>query len=141
MRTMPAPRRFDLAQFERAHESVAADGRYDVAVHGPNGFLRHFAGSAAPPLAVQCDYDLASSARLRLTLANHGGDECIVTIKPNAYDNDADRIVPIAAGASAAQVWDVETASDGWYDFTVLADDFRWRFAGHVELGRASVSG
>ena len=92
-----APRRFDLAQFERAHESIATDGSYDVAVHGPNGFLRHFAGSAASPLDVHCDYDFASRARLRLTLANHGGDECIVTIKPNAYDNDADRIVPLAA--------------------------------------------
>src|SRR5262249_20353458 len=29
-----APRRFDLAQFERAHEAIEANGTYDVAVHG-----------------------------------------------------------------------------------------------------------
>jgi phospholipase C len=137
-----APRRFDLAQFEHVHDSIAVQGAYDVAIHGPNGFLRHFAGNASPTIDVHCEYDFTTEARVRLTLANRIGDEGIVTIKPNAYDNGADRIVPLASGASATQVWDVETSSDGWYDFTVIGDNnLRWRFAGHVELGRGSVSG
>jgi phospholipase C len=137
-----APRRFDVAAFERVHEAISANDAYDVAVHGPNGFLRHFMGNAAASLDARCEYDFASGAKLRLTLANRGADACIVNITPNAYDNDADRIVPLAASASATHVWDLETTSDGWYDFTVIAgDNFRWRFAGHVELGRASISG
>ena len=136
------PRRFDLAQFEHAHETVEATGNYDVAVHGPNGFLRHFAGDSAMRLDVCCEYEVKSPATLRLCITNRGDDECIVTFKANAYDDGADRIVPLAGNASAAQVWDLESSSDGWYDVTVLAGNgFRWRFAGHVELGRASISG
>jgi phospholipase C len=136
------PRRFDIAQYERAHETIAARDTYDVAIHGPNGFLRHFAGNAASPLEVHCAYDFSSAARLHLTITNSGNAERIVTIRPNAYDTSADRLVALGSGASSTQVWDIETSTDGWYDLTVsVADDFRWRFAGHVELGRASVSG
>ncbi len=134
------PRRYDLAQIERAHERIAAGDAYDVAIHGPNGFLRHFVGSNAASLAVHCDYETSSPrACLRLTLTNKSDIEHAVTIRPNAYDNGSDRTVALAAGRSSTQTWE---CADGWYDFTVAhADNFRWRFAGHIETGRATVSG
>jgi phospholipase C len=140
--THDAPRRFDIAQFERVHETIDTGDICDVAIHGPNGFLRHFVCTTATTLDVHCDYDLSSEARLRLTISNRSDAHRIVTITPNAYDSRPDRTVALEPGASSTQAWDVETSGDGWYDLSVIADgDFRWRFAGHIELGRASISG
>ncbi len=137
-----APRRFDVAPFERVHETIPVGDAYDIAIHGPNGFLRHFEGLAPSALDVRCDYDFSSTVRLHLTIANGSDAEHIVTVRSKAYDVDADRIVALDARDSSTQVWDLEASSDGWYDVTVmLGDDFRWRFAGHVELGRSSISG
>ena len=137
-----APRRFDISPFERVRETIAVDDAYDVAIYGPNGFLRHFEGSAESPLDVHCEYDFSSLTQLRLTIANRVESERVVTIRANAYVSEPDRIVTLGISTSSTQMWDVETSTDGWYDITVsLGEDFRWRFAGHIELGRASVSG
>jgi phospholipase C len=136
------PRRFDNAPFERVHETIAVDEAYEVAIHGPNGFLRQFEGTAESPLEVRCEYDFTLSAQLHLTIANRAESERIVTVRVNAYDSEPDCVVALDGGASSTQMWDVETSTDGWYDLTVsLGEDFRWRFSGHIELGRASVSG
>jgi phospholipase C len=56
---------------------------------------------------------------------------------------DSKKVI-VDAAESVTLDWDVELYTNGWYDLTVSredASDFRWRFAGHVETGNASVSG
>ena len=143
------PRRYDVS----VADGTSADsfplgeaGHYDVAVHGPNGFLRRFIGDAAhSDIAVSCDRDLAQSgqARVRITVTNQGSESVNVRVS-DEYRNTQLTTTAIGTGSYAVFDGDVEMYTNGWYDLTVSIDgvsDFRWRFAGHVETGDASVSG
>ena len=124
-----------------------AAGAYDFTVHGPNGFLRRYAGNLntaasagnANPEAGNC-YDVAN-ANVQLTLSNQGSVPCQLSVA-NAYATGAPHVYTLAAGAQVTDYWDVR-ASHGWYDLSVSsASDaqFARRFAGHVENGQASMS-
>jgi phospholipase C len=48
----------------------------------------------------------------------------------------------VAAGAAKAPSWSL-ASTKGWYDLTVTIhgdDQFEYRYAGHLEDGRASIS-
>jgi phospholipase C len=123
--------------------SDAEQGRYDLAVFGPNGFLRVFRGTASPDaqanLDVRCRYD-AESSEIVLVVTNRGPRHCDVTAT-NAY-----------GGASISRLLDSGdrtrwrfrvNASHGWYDISIEAssdDSFLHRLAGHLEDGKDSVS-
>jgi phospholipase C len=118
-------------------------GRYDLSVYGPNGFLRTFRGTASPnaqaKLDIDCSYD-TDDYKLVLQITNLGPVPCRVTIA-NAYDNDviAHRLRP---GQSFRKRLSLK-ASFGWYDHVVEVDTdqaFLRRLAGHVENGRDSAS-
>ncbi|MDG4861574.1 DUF756 domain-containing protein, partial [Streptomyces sp. T-3] len=118
----------------------ASDGRHDLAVFGPNGFLRHFksAGkSVAPEVVARHD---KASGNIRLTLKNAGSAAVNLTLT-NAYGG-ASQTFKVNAGASVEHTVDLR-ASKSWYDLAVKSDaDAGWlrRLAGHVETGSASVS-
>ncbi|MEU1823310.1 phosphocholine-specific phospholipase C [Streptomyces abikoensis] len=114
-------------------------GKYDVDLHGPDGYLRGFKGDVRtwsdgtkghPEAAVTPDpatSDPATPRTLRLTLTNGGGAPVVFTI------SDGQRAT-VAAGGSARLTLAAER--DGGYDHTVTADvgdDFERRFAGRVE--------
>ena len=65
-------------------------GRYDLSVYGPNGFLRTFRGSIAPDakanLDIDCGYDV-DEYDLVLVITNRGPVACRVSVA-NAYDDD-----------------------------------------------------
>ncbi|MEU8031049.1 phosphocholine-specific phospholipase C, partial [Streptomyces sp. NPDC049099] len=118
--------------------SAYSGGVHDLAVHGPNGFLRVFKGKgkAAGPEAtarhVGDHLELtftnkgAGTVRLRL-VSGYGGSPATVTVRP---------------GATVRHTVDL-TASKRWYDVTVTCDGdpaFLRGFAGHVENGRPGVS-
>ncbi len=139
------PRRYDVAATDNTVADVfpfPENDRYDIAVHGPNGFLRRFVGDASrADLAISCEYvfDGPQNARVRLIATNRGSNSTTITI--DAADS---KTATIHAAASVAFDWNVELYTNGWYDLTVSCEgdsDFRWRFAGHVETGNASVSG
>ncbi|RDZ28112.1 phosphocholine-specific phospholipase C [Lysobacter silvisoli] len=125
-----------------------SQGKYDLAVHGPNGYLRAFkgdllkataAGGANPELRVE--YDVANE-RLLLRLRNTGTGACRVTLRPNHYSSAAPRSYPLAAGATVDDTWTL-AASAHWYDFSLTSDHdstYLRRCAGHMETGRPSVS-
>ncbi len=116
------------------------DDGYDIAVHGANGFLRHFSGTPnGHGIHIECAIDDAMS-RFMLTVINARSDAQSLRVSPNAYA-PASKGRTVDAGQTAR--FDVELMR-GWYDVTLALDaasDFRWRFAGHVENGVESVSG
>jgi phospholipase C len=65
-------------------------------------------------------------------------------VKSNGYRTDGPWTYTVAAGATVSDFWNVQLYTNGWYDFTATASSdasFSRRFAGHVELGVASVTG
>jgi phospholipase C len=120
------------------------NGVYDLEAHGPNGFLRQWRGSVAtgmgPAPEITAAYE-PSGGRLRLTLSNHGGAPCTVTVR-NAYVAGDVRIYPLAPGASIADTWALDGQAN-WYDISATVAElpgFWRRLAGHVEDGQPSRS-
>ncbi|MBY8879364.1 phosphocholine-specific phospholipase C [Actinacidiphila acidipaludis] len=120
-------------------DTAATGGAYELTVHGPNGFLRSFAGSVAkngPEVTARHE----ASGRIELTLANAGHADVRLTVR-NAYDGSKETFT-VRAGRRGTHTLDLGH-SGRWYDLTVTSDHdaaFLRRFAGHVENGRPGVS-
>ncbi|SHF68193.1 phosphocholine-specific phospholipase C [Streptoalloteichus hindustanus] len=127
-------------------ETVPLRGdRYHLAVLGPNGFRREFAG---PTSGVGADAEVRARAerherRLVFSLTNRGTSP--VTFELRAAEDTADQTLalgPRAVRVHAGQRRDVSWPTNGtrgWYDLEIhLAEDkgFRQRFAGRVENGQ-----
>ncbi|MET8638401.1 phosphocholine-specific phospholipase C [Streptomyces sp. NPDC004680] len=130
--------------------SSESDTAYDLTVTGPNRFLRRFigdAGTAGKDLVVEASYyDGRSTAhpKLKLALRNNGHKPVTFTITHNRYVSGAPKKVRVASHSSEAWAVDALEISNGWYDVTVTADcDHGWsqRFTGHLETGKASITG
>ncbi|GGW98446.1 non-hemolytic phospholipase C [Streptomyces chryseus] len=121
---------------------------YRFTVTGPNGFRREFAGTRTGAAEVSSHLDVGDRD-LHLTLANRGKEPLTFTVTTLAYADEADlddgrpRRITVKPGRSRTVVHSAADAH-GWYDLaiTVTGDDaFRRRLMGHIENGRASVSG
>jgi phospholipase C len=116
--------------------------RYDLIVHGPNGFYRRFAGPLDQDLSVELIDTAGGDVVVKVANASAELRKFEVTMDdPYPTGNKALRRRTIAIGpGEAAQIpWDL-TASDHWYSLTVCAEglpNFLRRFAGRVETGRA----
>jgi phospholipase C len=125
--------------------SSFSGGKYDVAVHAPNGFFRGFLGdNSDPAIEVHCRYQKYYGAK-SLT----GNVEVLVTRKNVSHPytiqiiDNAYKAVPItvhsnAEDASKAVVLTLEK-NHGWYDFSVKVHgypNFENRYAGRVDTGR-----
>jgi phospholipase C len=116
---------------------------YDLAIYGPNGFLRSvkgsFAGEARANLAVRASYDL-NHLRLRLEVRNVSGTPYKVRVFDHYTGQPAARF--LAPGERFEHEYPAD-ASFGWYDLTVSADGdsaFQQRIAGHLETGCDSMT-
>jgi phospholipase C len=119
------------------------DQTYDLAVHGPNGFLRKFRGDvgghAPANLIVDCIYH-AQGPSITLEIKNVGGAQSEVHVF-NAYGGGS-HAHALRPGESMLEHVSLE-GSFGWYDLTIeVASDavFRQRWAGHVETGNPSMT-
>ncbi|WP_344492538.1 phosphocholine-specific phospholipase C [Streptomyces enissocaesilis] len=139
------------------HRDVRGTARWDVpltkdayrfTITGPNGFRREFAGTEAGAAEVSSYLD-ARDRDLHLTLVNRGREPLIFTVRTLAYADEADlggrrpREVTVKPGRSRTVVHSAADAH-GWYDLEISVTGdaaFRRRLMGHVENGRASVSG
>lgn len=148
-----APRTYTVEAGKRLKDTltVNANGAYDFSVHGPNGFLRRFAGkvsqqqhghgndeSAEPE--VFDGYDVANG-NIQLKLLNLGSAPREFTVA-NAYDSHGPVQKTVRGGDSENLYLDLRPVY-GWYDLTITVDSdstFVRRIAGHVETGRASMS-
>ncbi|MEV2252696.1 phosphocholine-specific phospholipase C [Streptomyces sp. NPDC050147] len=136
------------------HQDVVREGSWTVpvakdayafTVTGPGGFRREFAGGKDGGAQVA---SAITRRELHVTLANRGRKELVFTVKPVGYVEEHQvrrrtRVVRVKAGSSRTIAWQTDD-EHGWYDFEVTATGepgFRRRLMGHIENGRASVSG
>ncbi len=120
-----------------------ADGVYDIWLHGPNGFLRHFTGNDVTFNAVEVTLTLSGPPNhpllvLTITHSAESSASAFVT----AGSQSSQLVVP-GRGKSVVTL-DPLTTNDGWYDVGVSIDGqqpFLRRFAGHLENGQPSVTG
>jgi phospholipase C len=120
--------KWDLAGF--------ADGKYDLNVCGPNGFLLRLAGDVDDPLL-----EIKVAAGVLSTTNQEKKGSYKVLITHNAYGLARQTLV-VKAGQSQEVAFDLK-ASHGWYDFTVQVEGFAHferHYAGHVENGEPSFS-
>ncbi|MET8697846.1 phospholipase domain-containing protein, partial [Kitasatospora sp. NPDC004723] len=127
-------------------EAAATNGRYDFTVHGPDGFVRRFAGtvirdgagSASVPEG-QNDMgipivtaDLSMSGRLTLQLVNDGMTDVCFSVAPNDFAGTA-QTVWVRPGKQTNLTWPLD--KQGRYDVVVTAatgQRFARRYAGWV---------
>ncbi|CAD6509973.1 phosphocholine-specific phospholipase C [Paraburkholderia sabiae] len=122
--------------------------RYHLALRGPNGYLRTFAGDVSTAsgtstthLEIEARHD-RSSNELRLRLMNTGGTACTFVVTANAYRRDGPWTFSVPARGEIPTRWPVST-SGNWYDFSVTVAGqpaFLRRVAGRIETGRDLVS-
>jgi phospholipase C len=122
--------------------SWPVQGAYDLDVHGPHGFVRHFKGdlaSAKTSLRVISRYD-RGDASVVLSLANEGREFCSASVQ-NLYNGESIDYT-LQPGQHIERKWRLGE-SYGWYDLVVRSDaesGFVQRLAGHVETGEPGVS-
>jgi phospholipase C len=130
--------RHDVPAHGTGQVSVPVSGTYDIAVHGPNRFLRTFAGNgkgAGVEVAVTID-----GRCLKVAISNGGSAAATVKLAGNHGPSGT---FPVAAGHTVTEEIDVVDLAQGWYDLTatVTGDSaFQRRFVGHVEYGN-SITG
>ena len=147
------PWQYDVAAGATVQDYFSAQlfgaGKYDLSLYGPNGFRRRFVGNidtAGAKVEASASYDLSTAghAKLLLALVNTSSSAVVFTVRANAYRGDGPWLYSVAPGATVKASWDVQADTQGWYDFTATVNSdalFSRTFAGHVELGQASITG
>ncbi|HEX8870516.1 MAG TPA: phospholipase domain-containing protein, partial [Lentzea sp.] len=123
-------------QISDTWNTVYSAGAYDLTVHGPNGFLREFKGSAVPAAEVSARQ---SGCNLVLRFTNAAGSDRHLKVT-NSYGGSIS--VTVKPGRTVTRIIDL-TKSKRWYDISVVSTEdsgFLRRFAGHVETGEPGVS-
>ena len=134
-------RTYTVEPGKQLSDSWNAAPSYNLAVYGPNGFFRSFAGSiGGAALDVNSRYDIEGGGTIKWQIANLTGDQAEVSVK-DAYTGEANTRLVQRHGT-----FEDELSVDrfhGWYDLivTVAGDrSFNYRLAGHVETGKDSFS-
>jgi phospholipase C len=147
-------RNFQRYDFKERNYAVAAgDGfqdewpvrdfdnnKYQLEVHGPNGFSRYFKGSEGDP-QLQISVQHLPNGHAQVKLVNTGEHAYVISITDNAYGNS--KINKSIAGNTIVMINPDLSKCFGWYDFTIKVDgndDFEKRYTGRVEAGKPTKS-
>jgi phospholipase C len=136
------PRFYTVEAGKRLEDVVPVDGRYDLTLYGPNGFLRGFRGELASANVEVSSRFEPRDGGLLVTLRNAGAKPMTLEVAANAYLQTPPRLHRLAPGEEVVDVWSLK-ASHNWYDFIVTcaeAPSFQRRLAGHGEDGKPSLS-
>jgi phospholipase C len=141
---LTGPWAYTVGAGDETSDSFGSTGAtsYDFSVHGPNGFLRTFAGSltaGSANISVNAIYD-EDSEGIALVLRNHGSSAQKVSIF-DAYSGHTHSRMLLPH--DTATFVNPLHKSFGWYDLTVTLDSdpsFQRQLAGHLENGKPSVS-
>ncbi len=126
----------------------APSGVYDFSIHGPNGFLRRFAGAVVPDgqndVGVPSVTVSVTGGKLTLTLANAGRTEVRFSLQPNAYAG-LGMMRYVKKGAKTKVVWPtpvrlVRRHGDGQHRHRIQLSVRRADRAGPVTRGRVRPS-
>ena len=124
-----------------------AEGKYDLTVHGPNGFYRRFSGSKADPdLLVNCMFEKQgiskkNSGNLQLLLENKGNQSLEVNIDDHVYQVNH-KTINLAAGVKKIITLNLKKYGH-WYNFFINVkgfDGYKKYYSGHVETGKESTT-
>jgi len=127
-------------------ESDFTEGRYDLRVHGPNGFYREFRGTPADPrleiglIPVKEGDSWTGNAGIKLH--NSGSEPLTVRLTDRSYGRP-ERLVEVPAGDAVKDVTLDLASSFGWYDVEISIrglPEFVRRYAGRIETGREGFS-
>ena len=140
------PRRYTVEAGNKLHDEWnlrdSADA-YDLMVFGPNGFFRHFKGTAGTTNEpeIRLIYDTARS-EIRICAHNLATGEVDVSITDNAYRSGGPWRLHLGAGGISEQRLSLD-GSGRWYDFTIKSTqygEFKRQVAGRLENGKDSLS-
>jgi phospholipase C len=134
-----APYSYTIGAGDELTTSLPTPGRYDLSLHGPNGFFRHFAGSPDTVVRVEVRTD-HRAGRLGLRLTDGGGHHRrpVVVDVTDAYGHD--RHIRLRGTTEIA----IDTRhSGGWYDIALSTPSdgaFGYQLAGRLESGARLTS-
>jgi phospholipase C len=125
-----APYSYTIGAGHRIAVALANPGTYDLSLHGPNGFFRHFAGSSATTLRAeeQGEHDLGQ-LKLRITHGSHR--RRVVVDVADAYG--ANRHIKLH---DTSEITIDTHHSGGWYDIALTTPSdasFSYQLAGRLE--------
>ena len=134
-----APYAYTVGAGDKMATALPNPGTYDLSVHGPNGFFRHFAGSPGTALRVEVDTEQElGSLRLRLTDGGARRRAPVVVKVADAYGPDH-RI-----RLHGTREITINTRhSGGWYDIALSTPSdpsFSYKLAGRLESGSRLTS-
>lgn len=139
-----APKKYAVEAGKRIVDSlpVTAASRYSFALHGPNGFVRTWAGTAsASTPSVALSYDVGAHSVV-VTVSNPGPASAIVTITDNVYSVGGPWTLTVPSQQVATQAINVGGVGN-WYDLSATwggVADFSRRFMGRMETGETTTS-
>ncbi len=138
--TVPgAPFSYTIGAGDKLRAAVPNPGTYDLSLHGPNGFFRHFAGSPDTVVRVEVDTD-HRAGRLRLRLADGGGHDRRPVVVEIADAYGPDREIKLRGTREIT----IDTRrSGGWYDIALSTPSdstFSYQLAGRLESGARLTS-
>jgi phospholipase C len=135
------PRSYTVEPGKQLTDSWASASGYDLSVHGPNGFFRRFKGGAGgQPASLDIRARYSRRYEVLLDLENRGSQPVEVTVS----DRYSSRTTTLSLdpGDASTERWSLGRTR-GWYDLTVTVQGdprFEYRYAGHLENGKASLS-
>ncbi len=121
------------------------EGRYDLWVYGPNGFIREFRGDIRKSSNIATDVELRSGPSPDVLFSRiHNRSQSLqkVVVEHNEYKKG---VVPtLTIPPEKFVISSIPIVQSGnWYDFTITIDGdsgYHRRFAGRLEDGKPGVS-
>jgi phospholipase C len=111
-----APRSYTLAGGTHLADDWTATSGYDLSVHGPNGFFRHFAASTAHTgLELRMRYD---ERRNEVVLAAHNHSDRRIGLTVADRYSGHDRRLSVDRGDTTTRQWSL-ARTRGWYGLVV----------------------
>ncbi|MGH2881416.1 MAG: phospholipase domain-containing protein, partial [Solirubrobacteraceae bacterium] len=138
--TVPgAPYSYTIGAGDVLTAALPNPGTYDLSLHGPNGFFRHFAGSPNTVVRVEVRTDpRAGLLGLRITGGSRRDHVPLILTVTDAYGPD--RRIKVRG---TSQITIDTRHSGGWYDIALSTPSdarFSYQLAGRVESGARLTS-
>ncbi|MBM7786327.1 phosphocholine-specific phospholipase C [Tenggerimyces flavus] len=133
------PRSYTVEPDKSLADTFAIGDRYDLTVHGPNGFFRQFKGSGSERLEVRATCDSRGTA-VTLKVTNKGTRRVEVVVA-DQYSRRSAKLT-LSPGESESERRSL-AHTKGWYHLVVTIrgeSGFQYGYAGHVENGKDSIS-
>jgi phospholipase C len=114
----------------------AADGAYNIAIHGPNGYYQKLVSrGGVEPLKIKISYSAKSNLLIYIESISSKSKEIIVQ---NAYTK---RNQTVSLKPYKSTTIEINTQDFGrWYDVTLKVEGWQRQYAGRMENGKPSIS-